>query len=911
MKQEIDFKGLSHNPSDHECVEGDLGAVVNLIPEDGALRPVTLEGKTVGTIPSTCRIVSTHRGNGYRHWILECVENGRTLYKWMPVGGSEASGFFLGDDFTANDVTCIGNMICFVGDAQTKYAIWRNNNYQVISMRDLTYNIDITNDVADQFSCDEAVDMGDDFLPCFKAESDAEHPATDSEGIPLTIRHLSVTKDGASRIWSALDAKLREKLSEETGEYLRHIVIGVAAVRLYDGNLVNVSDFFTLLPHGAEKEVEVDRPNHTVRCKTWAHGHRIKVSMFNKSIVKDLVRGVSIFLTTGDLYLKLDKAYEVELTTGTMPAFHGSFSYDRLSDDELYKAVDGESFFLMDTIEMNKIGTIGNVDDPGVEVTMHEVTGAETAMTLANLRRGDIGGDVCYAYNNRLHIGGVRETVGTPMEPRIYQHWPYNILSSEDCKLMGEILDDAPVSLVDIAIRVKCMSGGQLVTFNYAIDLIHYPFEPIFEIPYANATEAEVILRIYSIMNEQYTYFRKVMTLHQSDSWGCSYHIDFGRYGWRVGQVYAFDENGATITRRIREDWVQVAGELFDEIYNAVAPAVLPSNPSLLKVSEVENPLVWPSGGTVSVGNGQIMAMASNTESVSDGQFGEYLHVFTDEGVWLLSVDRTSGLYTMAREVSRDVLTDAASITPMDKGVLYTTTRGLMSVYGNSTKCLSDSLRGVPWQMLSMPHAADVVGIRKAGDTGQSVSYVRLGEFLSGARILYDYSKERVFVFHPIYEYAYVLSLRSGLWGAVESHLMDTVPSSSYAMVEKTIQGATVREIVEIGGDTDVRIGVLACTRPMAFGEPHVHKSVMAAVVRGLFHGRGSGEKSRIGCMLFGSNDLYHWHAVMSSNNQYLHGRIGTPYQWWRICVVGAIDESETLDGVTFDVKERLRNRIR
>lgn len=920
MRREIDFKGLSTNPSDHECVEGDLGAVVNLIPEDGALRPVTLEGRTVGTIPASCRIVAIHRGSGYAHWVLECVEDEQTVYKWMPVSGEgepgEGSEFYLGDGFKANDVACIGNMICFVGDSETRYALWRSGVYQSFSMADLDYTVYITNDASERIGSGDYVEMSDDFIGCFQGKSDGFHPETDSEGIPTLLRELTVTKAGAARIWSALDAKLSETLAGETGEYLRHIVIGVAAVKLYDSSLVNVSDFFVLCPRMVNTAVLVERDGRRVRGQTYAHGHRLRVSMPYKSLLGDLVSGVSIFLTRGDMYLDLQKAYPVDLTTGTSSDFAGTFHYDRLSDDELYKAVDGESFFLMETIGMDKIGSSGGSHYiPSTEVRMHAVTGAEEAMTLADLRRGDIGGGVCYAYNNRLHIGGACERVGTPMQPRIMQDWPESRGSIDMGEIFGEVVDGPPYTgllKMDMAVQVQCMSGGQGVTLRYALESLSYPFGPIFEIPYANASEADVLIRLCETDEYvvRHTYWRKHVTLHQSDSWGCSYYIDFGTDGWRLSQVRAYI---GTIPYP-RDDWEAVTEQVWREAFESASPAVLPGNPSLLKVSEVENPLVWPSGGALSVGNGRIMALSPNTESVSGGPFGEYLYVFTDEAVWLLNVDISSGLYSSSYEMSRDVLTDAASVTPMDKGVLFATSRGLMAAYGKSTKCLSDSLRGVPWQLLSVPHGGEVAEKRSPNlsvSEGEEVAYVTFAEYLSGARILYNYSRDRVFVFNPAYEYAYVLSLRSGLWGAVECRLKDTVPSYLSALAIVDNEADHVREVVEIGGEAEGRIGVLCCTRPLAFDSPHVHKSVLSAVVRGLFHGRGSGEKSRIGCIMWGSNDLFHWHAVMSSDNQYLRGRIGTPYQWWRICVVGGLEGHETLDGVSFEVQERLRNRIR
>ena len=41
MNAELKYNGYTAQPSDYECQDGDLAAVLNLMPEKGALHPVT------------------------------------------------------------------------------------------------------------------------------------------------------------------------------------------------------------------------------------------------------------------------------------------------------------------------------------------------------------------------------------------------------------------------------------------------------------------------------------------------------------------------------------------------------------------------------------------------------------------------------------------------------------------------------------------------------------------------------------------------------------------------------------------------------------------------------------------------------------------------------------------------------
>lgn len=65
--------------------------------------------------------------------------------------------------------------------------------------------------------------------------------------------------------------------------------------------------------------------------------------------------------------------------------------------------------------------------------------------------------------------------------------------------------------------------------------------------------------------------------------------------------------------------------------------------------------------------------------------------------------------------------------------------------------------------------------------------------------------------------------------------------------------------------------------------------------------------------VLYGSNDLKHWYAVSSSADQYLRGRFGTPYKFFRLLVIApsTLDESKCVTGATFDVQPRLNNTLR
>lgn len=116
--------------------------------------------------------------------------------------------------------------------------------------------------------------------------------------------------------------------------------------------------------------------------------------------------------------------------------------------------------------------------------------------------------------------------------------------------------------------------------------------------------------------------------------------------------------------------------------------------PNTLITSEVNNPFVFRAEGYNDVGVGQIIGMSTITDALSEGQFGQYpLLVFTTEGIWALAVSST-GTYTKADPISREVCNNPNSITQTDGAVFFSSDKGLMVIAGRQVKCVSEQLSG-------------------------------------------------------------------------------------------------------------------------------------------------------------------------------------------------------------------------
>lgn len=125
MNQEIKYSGFSVAPSDYECADGALAASINLIPEEGALKPI-LSPSTKFTLDKGRKVVYIHKGNGYINYITTHEANGYTIFSYHK---SRDAFLSLLQDETMVDINAIGNMLIVSTNKHLHYCYFKNNRY--------------------------------------------------------------------------------------------------------------------------------------------------------------------------------------------------------------------------------------------------------------------------------------------------------------------------------------------------------------------------------------------------------------------------------------------------------------------------------------------------------------------------------------------------------------------------------------------------------------------------------------------------------------------------------------------------------------------------------------------------------------------------------------------------------------
>ena len=209
-----------------------------------------------------------------------------------------------------------------------------------------------------------------------------------------------------------------------------------------------------------------------------------------------------------------------------------------------------------------------------------------------------------------------------------------------------------------------------------------------------------------------------------------------------------------------------------------------------------------------------------------------------------------------------------------------------MLLQGSDSKCISDSIAALqPTGTQSLPSIAKLHEIAGVYCCQKPLSLL---EFLNGSDMLFDYIHQRVIIFNHTYDYAYIFSMKSGMWSLMQSDLSYATNSYPDAMaVDKS------GNLLNLSLDSGEPLPSLIITRPLKLQAPDILKTIRTVIQRGDF------QHGHVQSVLWASRDLRHWHLVWSSRDHYLRGFSGSPYKYFRIGLLAKLDPYESISGAT------------
>lgn len=339
--------------------------------------------------------------------------------------------------------------------------------------------------------------------------------------------------------------------------------------------------------------------------------------------------------------------------------------------------------------------------------------------------------------------------------------------------------------------------------------------------------------------------------------------------------------------------------------YMAGDSAYLESKPNKVYASEMDNPFVFPVASRYTL-NSKVIGTAIATAALSEGQFGQFpIYVFTEDGIWAME-SASDGTIVSTKPMSREVCSNADSITSIDNAVVFMTDKAVMLVSGSQITNLSPFMNGKHYAMEEESREKELIA---NGDWREYVSTImdttHFMAFMQDAMIAYDYKGGRLIFINKNKFFQYIFMLKTNTWhkmyvdgfgeGYRPSYVLNNYPDSfvNIHYADRYIWDLSTK--LDVTSSTSIK-GVIV-TRPFDLDAPDVRKGIKDIRIRGYYN------RKDVRYILLGSMDGIHWGVLPS-----LHGG---SYKWFRLIILTDLTPTERISWVDIDYDTRFQNRLR
>lgn len=978
---DIQFTGLTTSPSDYACNDGDLAVCHNLVNEHGELRPVMPPGLAFN-LQSGSKLLYVHKTSTATMAIH--ADSTKVYYSKLELLKADNISSEILPSITAPSVKSaisVGNILIITdGNGDSHYYRFANGEYKYlgkglpelpkISFGLHTIRVDDDNGIPDRYS-----DIYNDLGTIHEPEPD-RYPAYSGHSVGVDGKTVGIgfsSPDTNSTVYDACMGKINahHRVASEIGAFTEPFLVRYC-YRLYNGDVARWSPPVLMIPSTKLQPVVLWNESGAMTPRTY--NAPISYLYYRISDAPDLSAWGDIISSVDILVsLPLMRWRDVDYSSWRryFNSEHGSIDpsvnldglfalrrqYTNIAEPELYGVYEvigsdglSGSMAIQDdgTIKRDRFNiyiptypdaTDGHVNyyfTPKVKTpsdlqedlrrSSNFYFAAEIALPRVvvgdTFVRADIGAGVLntlpqserlpedyltnystrggrlFVYNSRLLVFNVLRDYTTPYTCELMWQYVYQPNNSAACFV--RLRKNGAEYCVSVG-------SGEFPKSSTAVSWLSYP----------DPDAVEYLIRITSTASTR-VYFR--IPLKRHDYLQCAY--------WCTP-----DKSKAYSTSM--SDWkyetVSVNADGTDDVIGQNRATSIPFS-NLVQVSEVNNPFVFPSRLSATVGNDNIMALAVTTLPISEGQQGQFpVMAFTDEGIWALSVSGEGSL-SATNPMLRDVLLSPESLCVIDDGVVYAAKEGLRILRGKQSVSITDSLKDAFAGGAMLPNKIPALLHDPADfappDEGKAQSWAK------GCRIVYASALQRLYVLTTGMAWsvhtALVYSLTTGAWSSCAFRYKDPVDAypTTYVQMDSKVYDVNVVE------ESAENSNAVVLTRPLTFGARNTPKTIMGAIVRGNINTRATerttdgwetdpvtGEKrygtwkvlSEVNTVLYGSNDLDNWFAVVSAASGELRNRAGTPYKYFRLLVLApsGLYTQKSIAGATFDVQHRLNNTLR
>lgn len=860
MQKQIKYKGISRIPSDNASFDGEMEEVYNLVNMHGELRPVVAPDTlaVAAGVTFTGDLIFVHKNQGFEHFI---AMDGSQLKWYNFSSGTIGTGGNLTNIISpevVRDTQGIGNTLMFITNKDIHYFLWMNDNYKYLGKEIPFPVINFDKQPVTTFSSGAPIlTIWGNVLADFSADIQkiAKFTGTVSGGrsgrssggsryssATTSPDEAIVSSDFENAVKGPLHANLN-KISED-GLHIYPFFIRYA-IRMYDGSLIKHSMPILILP-SKFRSVWVGIVDPSTDNKI---GYEIvdpcklvysHIAFEELNNYKDLIQSIDVFMSEPVYTYLYDEHFNGIVETRLA---------NGLAPDQIFGGTNKTNEEVLD-----EISSTGNfyyihsisLDDLAISTSNKEIK-VENINTLVNreLMSDDFQthdhliAERGFSYNNKLHISGVQR--------RIFNGFKLGYLRCYYFGAYGEAVHDL---------------GSRAFVF--------YPGD-ISRMVLSNGVEGAY--------KERGDLFLKKHS--------------------RLNGSYFLDPN----LDNINVDSVTPSQSTFFDLEIAFGSLQSVVNePSKLFVSAFQNPFFFPVDSRVTLPVSNIISMASNTEAISQGQFGQFpLYVFTDDGVWMLEVN-SDGKYLSRQPISREVASNP-NILQLDNSLAFITSKGVTILNGNQTECISDIIRDNNARASKLDLTSFINAVVPEADRVDMQQIYQTDDievFLKGCNLAYEYmnGNGRIIAINGAYKYAYVFDILSKTWSKIKSDYKRAV--NNYPDTYAQASDGSIKVLSSLGSSqTDIR--VMYVTRPIKMEEvlfnlQWVKHSLLSQKV--------------INTVIYASRDGITYQPVHSSKKKLL--RItGSPFRYYKIAVIAELSPKDILTGIDITYEPKFTNRLR
>ena len=903
----IQLRGISRTPSDRMVEDGGCAESLNVQLDDNELVPVVapkpqnVTEAEPGMFPSNA---------GYEHpWECIYIHKGPSFTKAILVYDGNIclyNGGTYGDerDFTVihelrqgesvKSVTSIGNMLVVATDEQTIKMLYKAETGQYVDYG-ASISLPAMEVVPNYYGPQnatlhyDAADLDSEeayALQLIKEDWEIESFAPDSPRSKVYLKSAEIVRDIKAQ---------KDQLDQAIKKYSYPVFVKYSLV-LTDGTEV-LSDPYLMAPQDSEGllaegaydislavDPRLGTADFYVRSGYYDIFFQMPTSKVDELIARygDMIRGFRFYVSE-DIRPATPNTFSKARISEKSPA--GSRISAQLILGEPYSNEDFDkigNFYLVKSMTLQEFGSAPSVVIPWMNNTDRAVQ-PRPQVSVYNPR--DIfSSEIVTNYNGRLLLGGVKQELS--LGPRYY---PYILRNATGTK---------PVSVwyfINKSMGARAVVRG--VSFDATYTIGSY-------LTYPNASCTRAIVRTGSAGD--YRYYS--VNMHEHPFQDMAYYANYEQRDFvalldGIAAETLTDQNieylGTTAPSEIAD---------LDENSNVIRR----DNDVLL--SSLYNPFVLEQGQSFP---DRVLGLAPLTKPLSTGQVGDFaIYVFTEGGIQSIGITKL-GEFGQPSFVSGDVCIRPNMIRQLDQAILFLADRGLMLLTGSDILCLTDHMRGEPYNIVAGTELASILAgspWKDLLDTMQDPDV--LMQFLKsdGAAIAYDYAGRRVICFSPGKGYAYTYHFATQTWhkifidggeGYRFNKVLNAYPSAWVALQRIDEEEERHRPYATKVLDYSTFLDELAeesmkatvITRPFDLGETDVRKVIKDIRIRGQY------SRGDVKYLLLGSMDGKQFNVLRSLR--------GASYKSFRLVLLADLQPNDRISWIDIGYETRFTNKLR